>query len=88
MEPLLGRAVGDDRELKMRVHNLFHVQAKLPKSRISQMPPPTQNVADDLTGSIGEMGQSCDEVEFCRRLARDQMPLFRRSKNKIAELCY
>ena len=86
MEPLLARAVGEDRELKGRVHSLFHVQAKLPKSRISQMPP-TANVADDLTGSIGEMGQSCDEVEFCRRLAREQLPLFRRGGNKIADLC-
>ena len=39
MERLLAKAVGEDRELKGRVHNLFHVQAKLPKSRISQMPP-------------------------------------------------
>lgn len=82
MQPLMTKAVGEDKDLKLKVLALFTHQTKVPLSRFHARP--SKDQANNNSEDTEKM--SNDEVEFCLKIAKEQLPLFRK-KSKIADLC-
>ena len=66
MEPLLAKAVGNDKELESRVLNMFQQQTTMPKA----------NFSDGKKSA--QASPPKDEVEFCLGIATEQLPLFKK----------
>ncbi len=87
MQPLVAKAVGDDQDLKQKVVHLFTTQTKIPLSKIHTRHYKEQQAKENSGTGEDADKQFTDEVEFCIKIAKDQLPMFRK-KSKIADLCF
>ena len=47
---------------------------------------PKSRIGTEFKPESGSSSNNLDEVEFCMRIAKEQVPMFRR-RSKIADLC-